>query len=550
MLSDPIPQLRQQFAATSSTMNQRSMLACMLLLVVVTLITYANSLGNGFVWDDHQILVVQGETRQFPSIAQVFTSVDTVFHDERVPYYRPLHRFIHLLELRFFGLNPLPFHGVSILLHTANALLLFRLASLLLGGTFPALVAALLFAVHPVNSEGVNFITSRQNMWALFFTLSAALVFLGPWQEKRPWRPFLAAILFFGGLCCKETALMPLVFLAMALLVAPPLPPASRWRSLLSLTPFALALLIYGALRLSAIPGTAGLGGVAAKTTLIERLGYNLYVLPKYACNLILPVRLSAFYTVPDHVPWGEPTILAGWLLLAALLFYTVRHRSWFQMLVLLWLLINWLPISNLIQIPSAPMADRYLYLPAVSIWLLAGFVAEQCHARLGRNRVVPGVVVLVVTLFGLLSIQRNQVWKNDITLFTSIARAEPQAGNAGYNLGKALFEAGRTAEAQREWQRTIQLEPGHSKTLNCLGNLALSSNDLALAEQYYRRSVTSDPGNAEAHYNLALIYEQQGRYGETRQELELFLRRVPPEYGDLIPEVQRKLMILPRPTP
>lgn len=544
---DGITDLRLRPAASGVTpKSSLGMLAFILLLTAVTVATYANSLGNGFVWDDHQILEIYGGNGQLPAISQVFSSADTVFPDDPVPYFRPMHRYILQLELHFFGLHPLPFHAVSSLLHTFNVLLFFRLALLLLGSNFPALVAALLFAVHPVNSEGVNFITSRQNMWAFFFTLSAALTYLRAWQEPRLWRYLVAGLLFFGGLCCKETALMPLIFLAIATPLATAPAPGSKRRTLLSFVPFLLALGGYAALRLAAIPSAPGLSGAPVRAALLERLSYNLYTLPKYAFNLALPVKLSAYYPVPGSYPFGDLTILTGWLLLAAFLCYLVRQHSILPWLALLWFIINYLPISNLIPIPSAPMADRYLYLPAAGIWLVAGAMADQLQHRLGNKLVMPAVVALLTVVLGLLSIQRSQVWKDDIVLFTSIITAEPLASTAGYNLGKALFEAGRVAEARQAWEKTIRIEPGHSKALNSLGNLALLENNLPLAEQYYLRSLQQDRFNAEAHYNLALIYEREGRFAETRRELQLFMNRVPPEYANLIPAVRMKIDKLP----
>lgn len=527
----------------------RSLLACMLLLVAVTFATYANSLSNGFVWDDHQILETQGGIHEFPSFSRVLTGLDSVYQDERGLYYRPVHRYIHQLELYFFGLTPRPFHCVSILLHTINALLLFRLTLSLRQGMFAALVTALLFAVHPVNSEGVNFITSRQNMWVLFFTLTAALTYLHAVREQRPWQTYLAGLFFLGGLLCKETALMPLVFLGIVMLITPPAASVSRWRSLLSLAPFALAVGMYAILRLTVIPLSAGLASPQT-ATLLERIGRNVYLLPKYAFNLVVPTHLSAYYSLPKQYPLGDITILTGWLLIMALLFYCLRRRSLTSVLILIWLTLNWLPVSNIIPFPSAVMADRYLYLPAISIWFLAGCLAEKAHLNLEKRWLVPTAVAMVIATLALLTVQRNHVWKNDLTLFASITKAEPWATYAGYNLGKTLFEAGRAEEARREWERTVQIEPDNSKVLNGLGNLALMSNDFPLAERYYRRSVTADQHNAEAHYNLALIYERAGRYPEAATELELFLRRVPPEYASLIPEVRQKLARLQQLTP
>ena len=528
----------------SSPVRDRRIPAVMILLAVVTVITFANSLGNGFVWDDHQILALP-EGGGFPSFSSMF-GVDTVFHDEPVPYYRPLHRLIHLLELKFFGLDPRPFHAVNILLHTANVLLLFRLSLIFFESLFPAMVTALLFAVHPVNCEGVNFITSRQNMLALFFTLSAALVYLRHFPEHRFWKSCLAALLFLGGLFCKETALMPLVFLVTVFLFMPESKPGSRWSSIRSLTPFALALALYAILRTAAVPISQA-QVITSKVSFWDRVGYNLYTLPKYMFNLTFPVKLSAYYQLPVANLFGDPSIVVGWLLSAALLGYLLYRRTRLELLVLLWLVINWLPISNIVPIPSAPMADRYLYLPATGLWILAGSIAGDLHQRVGRNRLIPMVVVSLTVVLAALSVQRNRVWKDDISLFTSILKNEPQSATASYNLGNALFMAGRHDEARAEFENSIRIKPDYDKALNALGNLALMADNLLAAEQYYQKCLASNPGNSEAHFNLATIYERIGRYREAYREYEMFLRRVPPEHAHLVPEIRQKFEVFRR---
>ncbi len=147
------------------------------LLTSVVLLTYGNSVLNGFVWDDHDIIVNNEVNRDITNASSLFSSADSTVSGNQKAYYRPLNRLTYLLEYQIFGLNPSGYHLLSVLIHLLAVLLLYFVARFLFNDPVPAFIAALVFAVHPVNAEAVNFISARNSVLCAAFVLSAVLAF-------------------------------------------------------------------------------------------------------------------------------------------------------------------------------------------------------------------------------------------------------------------------------------------------------------------------------------------------------------------------------------
>jgi len=185
-----------------SPCRKDSMRTSLLILAVATLLVYSVSFFNKFVLDDEVIIVNNPQTMSLRNIPEVVLAPDII-----KPYYRPLNRATYLLDYRMAGMNPAWYHGANVLIHLGNVILLYLVSLRLLPDRTAALIAALLFAVHPANSEAVNFISARNSLLALFFSLAAFLAFLeARGMGKR--LPLLSALFFFCGLLSKETAFM------------------------------------------------------------------------------------------------------------------------------------------------------------------------------------------------------------------------------------------------------------------------------------------------------------------------------------------------------
>ncbi len=197
---------------------RKALWIALLVLTAVTLGVYSVSLFNGFVLDDEVIIVKNPLTLGLTNLRTVLFSPDLI-----KPYYRPLNRATYLLDYWIFGMSPMWYHAANILIHVLNVILVYVIGRRVLQNSPAAFVSALLFAVHPVNSEAVNFISARNTLLSLFFSLASFLSFMEAKEKGVRW-PLLSALLFFCGLLSKETAFMLIAVIALYILL--PLPGA------------------------------------------------------------------------------------------------------------------------------------------------------------------------------------------------------------------------------------------------------------------------------------------------------------------------------------
>ena len=480
-----------------------------LLLVAVVVAVHGNAIQNGFVWDDKFIVVDNPDTRDLSRLPDVLLSPD-----EMKPYYRPLTRASFLVDYRVFGLNPRAYHLVNLVLHAAAVLLLYALGLRLFGARPPALVAALLLAVHPIHSEAVAFVSARNNIFALCFALLALLLFIDAAERRSQARAALSAVALLFAMLAKEPGLMALPVLALWLLV-PALPGSKagprRWRLLL---PHAAAVALYFGLRTAALGAPVASAGVLPG--LWTRLAQNYYVLPRYLLLALFPRDLGPYHEVPANYAtlWWLPLI---WTAIALTVVLVARRPSTAAVLGLLWLAMNLAPIVNIVPIPSTSMAERFFYIPAAGLWLLVADLARRASARIGA-RAFAAVGVVAAVALGLRTSRRDRDWRDDVTLFRSAIAAEPASLTAHFNYGNALKDKGAFAEARQQWQAALAIDPQDPGTHAQLGTLAAVGGDYGAAERHYRIALRGDGSLSEAHLNLARICERSGRTQEARE--------------------------------
>lgn len=501
-------------------------------VVGVVLLAYAASLTNGFVWDDAPIIVDNEAAHHLTSLAELFTAEDVAFTDEDNPYFRPVPRVLFVLEYALYGDHPLGYHLDSVVCHATAALLLYALLIALFASRRLALGATLLFALHPVNVEAVAFISTRNTILAALFLL-AALLGHQRWLATGRVRLLVGvALLAFVAFASKETALTLPLLLPVAAAYGPDAG-APRWRRVAAgEAAVAVAVVLYLGLRANALAG----GHLdLALATLPERLRADLYIVPRYVENLLLPVRLSGLYGVP-HPPFGVVGLgVAVWAVLVASATLLVRLGG-AAAFGLFWFALNLLPVANLVPIPSAPLADRYLYLPGIGVLVVAADLfwraTARCATAAGRRGVGAAGAVLLL-LLGVATVARTRVWRDDLALFTSMAQAGERPGYAYFNLGLAYRARGDLAAARTAWERAVAAEPNHPLALTQLGNVAQVDGDWGAAIAYYRRALAVAPDLPEALFNGGLALEHQGEVAAARELFARFVAVAPARYGE-----------------
>ncbi|MGO8989653.1 MAG: tetratricopeptide repeat protein [bacterium] len=525
--------------------NKKALWYSILLLSAVTIAVYSVGLFNGFAWDDEFIIVKNPATRQITSVAKLFLDPDVV-----KPYYRPLSRATYLFDYRLFGMNPSAFHSVNIVIHLLNVILLYLVCSRVATNKISALVAALLFAIHPINTESVNFISARNNLLSLFFSLVSFLILLRNEGKAGRW-PILSAIFFFFGLLCKETAMMMLIVIA--LYSIPPLSSgfAARLREKVpSLLPFVFLAGVYLLLRSLALHGVIGTGSLAEG--LLERLARNYYIIPHYLKLFLFPADLTIFHVVPKAGLFNDPMLLLAWVAIAAAIWLIVRWRNRATIFGLLWFVVNYVPIANIVLIPSWPMADRFMYIPAAGLCLVAGEFLGYIYSRYSAKQLVSvGMSIIVITLAAW-TVKRTMEWKDNISLFKSALKNDPASTVGHFNLGNAYLERNDLAAAKFQWLKALDIDPGYSDALTQMGTLAATQGDFDKAEKYYLAALHSapginDPDKAMAHYNLGRICEKERRPFEALQHYNLFLEKVSVFYAEYKPDAEERAARLRR---
>jgi len=498
----------------------------LLLLAAVTLCTFANSLANGFVWDDEFIIVDNPQTRDPGGVAKLLLEPDVL-----APYYRPLTRSSYLLDYRLFGLRPAGFHAVSVALHLANVWLLYLLALRLFRRRGPALCSALLLAVHPVNAEAVNFLSGRNNLLVLALMLASILLFdEARLRDSALWAAGSAAAFLAAVLSKESGALTPLLIVAWTLLVARERagPRGLAWTRLL--LPHLAAAAIYALLRARALGGLLGTGEAARP--LLERLVANLYTIPSYLGLVLFPRRLTIFHEIPPDA-LRQAWLPAAWLAILLIAGLAVRRSAPAVRFGLAWFAVNLLPVANVVPIPSAPIAERYLYVPAVGLWILIAYAGASLVAATGARRILTAAAVLLLAALAFRTVGRNRDWRSDLALFRSASETDVASPLGPFNTGNAWLDLGRMAEARAAWEEALRREPGHAGALTQLGTLAASRGDLETAERLYRRALDAPGGNPLARFNLARLLERSGRPLEAAELYRRFLEEVPVEYRE-----------------
>jgi tetratricopeptide (TPR) repeat protein len=423
-----------------------------LLLAGAVAVVYLNSFRGVFQFDDYNVIVDNGGVHTWGAyLAGLPGGI------------RPLLKFTYTLNWTS-GLGLFGFHLVNVTLHAANAVMLFFLASRIGGPSvslFAALLPALLFAVHPVQTEAVTYISGRSASLMTFFYLGSILVYLRGRERGSRFLLYLASpVLFLFAAASKEVALT----LPFALVLCEAVRPertgwrealrgqAVHWGLLVALAVLFLAHVGYGRL----LEACFDIRGVAANLfTQVHGIGYLL-------SRLVLPRALNIDPDLPVF-PVGSPVLVPEALLLAALRAAGIfgRKKRSPAGFGILWFFLHLVPTNSFI--PRLDVAnERQVYLASWGLFLAGAAAVDLLREKLGRRRVTAAAAALVIAL-GVLTVSRNTVYRSEVALWEDSARKSPGKARAWNNLGYAYEQAGRFRDAETAYLIALRLDPGYA---------------------------------------------------------------------------------------
>lgn len=473
----------------------------------------------------------------------------TTFHANN---WHPLTWLSHMLDCTLFGLDSGVHHLVSVLLHSANAVLLFLLLVRMTDRVGPASVVAALFAWHPMHVQSVAWVSERKDVLSTLFMFLALWAYVrsratstqhpspnplpNPSTETNPWNvASLGSLLLFTlGLFAKPM-LVTLPFVLVLLDFWPlrrasfsPFNAQKVVRLFVEKWPFFLltvasCVVTFEAQRAQAVVALA-------PHPLSLRVANAVLSYGTYLWKLLWPVELAVIYPLSPKLPWGAVAlsgiVLAGFTAAAIKWRTTKPHLlvGWF------WFLGTLVPVIGIVQVGGQAFADRYTYVPYVGIFIALAFeIADSLQAR-ARLPHWPAPALSIVILLACVAVTSWQLtfWQSSERLFRRTLQVTGENAVALANLGIALESKGRNEEALDFYLRATRANPSLVQAHNNAANLLDAGGRTDEAVRHYRESLRLKPNAALAHANLAGALSRSGRNDEAQKHFSEALRLAP----------------------
>jgi tetratricopeptide (TPR) repeat protein len=516
------------------------------LAAALGVLVYVNALGNDFAYDDMHIIV---DNESIQSLATVPRAIVSSWwpdeHGEALGLWRPTSTALLGLQYAVFGDNAAPYHAVNVLAHAATSAVVVLLLSGLLALPV-ALLAGVMFALHPVHTEAVANVIGIAEVASTLFFLLACWVHLrcGP---RSGWRPalFVAAwyALAFGA---KEIAvtLPGVIFLidaARGRLGFGELPGylRDRWKVYAAMGVTAAAMLAARYAILGSIANPIGPLGAGLLEEGVPRIWTLGEIWSHYVRLMVFPLDLSSDYS-PNVIPLGlgwHALNTTGAVMVLAILAGCLaawrrppldpdRDSGRVVAFGVLWFLITISPVSNVLFLAGVLLAERTLYLPSVGAiaglaWLLV---------RLYHRRRIVGVVCMIATgvFMSWRTWTRNPVWHDNLTVFGQMIEDYPHSGRSQWVLGDLFLQQGRTSEALVSYRAALGILGNHYFLTTAIARKFISLEENRAAEILLLRAADDYPEFARAQQLLAVLYSERGDALQAERYLRLALDLVP----------------------
>ena len=505
-------------------------------LCLLVAVSYFPALSAGFVWDD-VILTRTAPLHTWSWLAQIWFTPRGLIQQEA--HYWPLLYTLFWLEHKLWGLAPLGYHLVNLLLHTGVVLLLWRLLRRL---EVPgAWFAAAVFAVHPLHVESVAWVIGRKDMLATVFYLAAVLAYIRftemPRGRRRGGHYLLAVALFVLGLLSKSIA----ITLPAALLLW------HWWRhGRVTMADFRRTLpffLVGLGIALADYAYYVGIDPISFAYSPLERGLIAARALAFYAGKLLWPAGLTGVYPrwepgIGDALAWGGAV---GGAAVVAVLWRCRRQLGRGPLAGVLFFVVALSPTLGFVDfgyMQFSFVADRYQYLAGIGlIAVVAAAASRACQLCLGAlpaHRTRPARMAIgaagaaILAVAGLLTWNHAGIYRNPGTFFTHVITHNPQARSAHHNLGNYLQAEGRDLEAQAAYDTALELRPDDPALLINIGSMLSKQGRQEEALARFREALRLNPQHQTGMRNLAAVLINQKRYTEGVAAAQKMIARYP----------------------
>jgi tetratricopeptide (TPR) repeat protein/uncharacterized membrane protein len=530
-------------------------------ILAVVALSYANSVQNDYVFDDLHLIATSSHITGIENVPRLLLA------GKLSSYYRPLRTVSYTLDYtlnkkfwyRFAdrqwtdrGLVPFGYHVSNIFYHIVTSLLVYLLIFKLSFSARAAFIGASLFALHPVHTDSVTYLSGRRDILFTLFYLGGFYCFLCYRRGRQQLFIAAAFVMYMLSMGSKEMGVtLPALFLAYDLV--------TNFNRDVSGSNLGYGKALFSSFKKSIANGYflypfMFLGAVAytcyqvfIKSASLQDTYYGdsalttfltvARILVHYLKLLVYPIRLLADYSFnafPLSTSFFEPSTFISLVLLLLLGFLALKMLVNHKMAAfgIAWFFITLLPVCHIIPHHEL-LAEHYLYLPSVGLCLVAALAGERFLAAGKNNVLLTACLLAVLVLFAFRIADRNRDWSDSLTLYEKTVQTAPQCARAHSNLGEAYAGRGRIDEAIEACRQALAIKPRYAEARYNLGFAYYKKGLLDEAIEEYKEAIAVEPDYPKALNNLGSACLEKG---ETHKSIFYFMKAL--QFKEVKPEV------------
>ncbi|MBM2816130.1 MAG: hypothetical protein HW421_2892 [Ignavibacteria bacterium] len=507
-------------------------------IAIITFFVFLPSLSNDFImdWDDQAYI---HNNQLITDLSPV--GITKIFSNYVFGNFNPITILSFAIDYHFFRHQPYGYHFVNVLLHSIVCITLFYFIFRLTNNQLASTIATLLFALNPMHTESIAWVTGRKDLlFGLFFFL--ALIFYIKYitillsrKEQSKSRGYLilsVTFLFFLLSCLSKAVAVttPAVMFGIDYCLKRKL----TARTVIEKVPFVIVSIVLG---LVAIDAQKSMGAVKELTlyNITDRiflLGYSIFF---YIHKYIIPIELSAVYPYPlkqdgilPSIVIASPFILI--ILFAALVYFGRKQRLLFFSGFLFIFCIA--PVIQLIPVGATYTADRFVYVPSAGLCLFGGIFFARGFDIKKIKIIIAALLICVLSFYSYVSYNRAKVWKNTFTLFSQVLEVYPTCDLAYFNIGNFYMKKKEYSNSIELYKAALSYNVNYADAMinlgNCYNETALYDSSITVLS----KAIVLNQDNADAYNNLGVAYYHKGIFDKAAAMYKKALQISPVYHG------------------
>ncbi len=461
-------------------------------------------------------------------------TIKWAFGTDAASNWHPLTWISHLADVSMFGRAPAGHHLTSVLIHTANGVLLFLLLYSMTGAIWRCALVAALFSLHPLRVESVVWISERKDVLSTFFWILTVWAYVA-WVKSGDVAAAKKKLWYAVAILCYALGLMskPMLVTLPIILLLVDYWPLKRTEAvgklLIEKIPF-FALAAASCVVTFIVQRRGGAVAPIAGVPIAARVENALISHIRYVAKFFWPSHLSPLYPHPGYWPlWQVAGAILLLTLVTTLVFQQRRTRPYLAV-GWGWFVVMLFPTIGIVQVGIQSMADRYTYVPSVGLSIALVWAAAEIAVIPRALKWMAAVAALAACL--VLTPRQTRNWRNSETLFKHAMAVTADNYLACNNLGTYLSDRGDKKGAIACFQKALAINPGYYEGLNNLGFALAGQGDYAAATNQYIKALSINPRLTEAHNNLGIALAHLGNNAAAIHEFQVALQERP-HYAD-----------------